>query len=125
MSSPFVLVVEDNETNQMLTMAVLQRDGYQVKVAGTAEEALAMIGLEMPDIILMDLQLPGQDGLAFTRALKEDPATTAIPVVAMTAHAMMGDEAQAIAAGCAGYIAKPIDTRTLSDQVRRFLGVAL
>jgi CheY-like chemotaxis protein len=124
MSSPFVLVVEDNETNQMLTMAVLQRDGYLVRVAGTAEEALAMIGLEIPDIILMDLQLPGQDGLAFTRALKQDPATSAIPVVAMTAHVMMGDEAEAMAAGCAGYIAKPIDTRTLSQQVQRFLGVA-
>jgi CheY-like chemotaxis protein len=123
MSSPFVLVVEDNETNQMLTMAVLQRDGFRVKVAGTAEEALAMIGLEGPDIILMDLQLPGQDGVTFTRALKKDRATAAIPVVAMTAHVMLGDEAQAMAAGCAGYIAKPIDTRTLSDQVRRFLGV--
>ncbi len=107
----------------MLTMAVLQRDGYLVRVAGTAEEALAMIGLEIPDIILMDLQLPGQDGLAFTRALKQDPATAAIPVVAMTAHVMMGDEAEAMAAGCAGYIAKPIDTRTLSHQVQRFLGV--
>jgi len=124
MRSPFVLVVEDNETNQMLTMAVLQRDGFRVKVAATAEEALAMIGLEGPDIILMDLQLPGQDGLTFTRTLKEDRATAAIPVVAMTAHVMLGDEAQAMAAGCAGYIAKPIDTRTLSDQVRRFLGVA-
>jgi CheY-like chemotaxis protein len=124
MSSPLVLVVEDNETNQMLTMAVLQRDGFRVKVAGTAEEALAMIGLEGPDIILMDLQLPGQDGLALTRALKEDQATAAIPVVAMTAHVMLGDEAQAMDAGCAGYIAKPIDTRTLSDQVRRYLGVA-
>ena len=124
MRSPFVLVVEDNETNQMLTMAVLQRDGFRVKVAATAEEALAMIDLEGPDIILMDLQLPGQDGLTFTRALKEDGATAAIPVVAMTAHVMLGDEAQAMAAGCAGYIAKPIDTRTLSDQVRRFLGVA-
>jgi CheY-like chemotaxis protein len=124
MSSPFVLVVEDNETNQMLTMAVLQRDGFRVKVAGTAEEALAIIDLEGPDIILMDLQLPGQDGLSFTRALKEDQATAAIPVVAMTAHVMLGDEAQAMAAGCAGYIAKPIDTRTLSDQVRRYLRIA-
>jgi CheY-like chemotaxis protein len=94
-----------------------------VKVAGTAEEAMAIIELEGPDIILMDLQLPGQDGLALTRTLKEDQATAAIPVVAMTAHVMLGDEAQAIAAGCAGYIAKPIDTRTLSDQVRRYLGV--
>ena len=121
MSLPFVLVVEDNETNQMLTMAVLLRDGYRVRPAGSADEALAIIGSEKPDIILMDLQLPGQDGLALTRALKVDPATAAIPVVAMTAHVMMGDEAQALAAGCAGYIAKPIDTRTLSGDVRRYL----
>lgn len=124
MSSPFVLVVEDNETNQMLAMAVLLRDGYRVQSAATAEEALVIIGAERPDIILMDLQLPGRDGLAFTRALKEDPSTATIPVVAMTAHVMMGDQAQALDAGCAGYIAKPIDTRTLSGEVRRFLGVA-
>ncbi len=124
MSLPFVLLVEDNETNQMLTMAVLERDGYRVEVAGTADEALAILSSRKPDLILMDLQLPGRDGLSFTRALKQNPATASIPVVAMTAHAMMGDEAQALAAGCAGYIAKPIDTRTLGDEVRRHLGVA-
>jgi CheY-like chemotaxis protein len=124
MTSPFVLVVEDNETNQMLTMAVLVRDGYRVVAAASAEEALAIMGSERPDIILMDLQLPGMDGLTFTRALKEDPATATIPVVAMTAHAMMGDEVEALGAGCAGYIAKPIDTRTLAGDVRRYLGVA-
>jgi two-component system, cell cycle response regulator DivK len=124
MSAPFVLLVEDNETNQMLTTAVLLRDGYRVQAASTAEEARALIGSERPDIILMDLQLPGQDGLAFTRALKDDPLTAGIPVVAMTAHVMVGDEAAALAAGCAGYIAKPIDTRTLSGDVRRYLGVA-
>jgi CheY-like chemotaxis protein len=121
MSQPFVLVVEDNETNQMLTMAVLLRDGYRVRTAGSADDALAIIRSDRPDIILMDLQLPGQDGLTLTRALKMDPATAAIPVVAMTAHVMLGDEAQALAAGCAGYIAKPIDTRTLSRDVRRYL----
>ena len=124
MSLPLVLLVEDNETNQMLTMAVLQRDGYRVTVAGTAEEALVMIGADKPDLILMDLQLPGKDGLSFTRALKQDPTTAAIPVIAITAHVMLGDEAQAMAAGCAGYIAKPIDTRTLGDHVRRHLRVA-
>lgn len=121
MSAPLILIVEDNETNQMLTMAVLLRDGYRVLAASSADEALAIIDTERPDIILMDLQLPGQDGLAFTRALKNDPLTAAIPVVAMTAHVMMGDEAQALAAGCAGYIPKPIDTRTLSGDVRRYL----
>ena len=124
MSSPLVLVVEDNETNQLLAMSVLQRDGYRVEVANTADEALAAISVNRPDLILMDVQLPGRDGLTFTRALKADPATVSIPVVAMTAHVMSGDEQQALDAGCAGYIAKPIDTRTLAGDVRRFLTVA-
>ena len=124
MNRPHVLLVEDNETNQMLTMAVLERDGYTVEVASTAEEAMAMIRFRKPDLILMDLQLPGKDGLTFTRGLKQDPETASIPVVAMTAHAMIGDEDEAMAAGCAGYIAKPIDTRTLGDAVRRHLPVA-
>jgi len=123
MTLPYVLLVEDNETNQMLTMAVLQRDGYRVEVAGTADEALAVLKAGRPDLILMDVQLPGKDGLALTRALKKNPDTASIPVVAMTAHAMSGDEALALAAGCAGYIAKPIDTRSLGDEVRRHLGV--
>lgn len=124
MTSPLVLVVEDNETNQLLAMSVLQRDGYRVEVANTADEALAAISVNRPDLILMDVQLPGRDGLTFTRALKADPATVSIPVVAMTAHVMSGDEQQALDAGCAGYIAKPIDTRTLAGDVRRFLTVA-
>jgi two-component system, cell cycle response regulator DivK len=124
MTLPYVLLVEDNETNQMLTMAVLQRDGYRVEVAATADEALAVLKAGKPDLILMDVQLPGKDGLALTRVLKKNPDTASIPVVAMTAHAMSGDEALALAAGCAGYIAKPIDTRSLGDEVRRHLGVA-
>ena len=123
MSVPLVLVVEDNETNQMLATAVLERDGYRVLVAATAEEARDLIGREMPGLILMDLQLPGIDGLAFTRALREDPVTASVPVIAMTAHAMFGDEQQALAAGCVGYIAKPIDTRTLSESLQRYLRV--
>ena len=124
MSSPYVLLVEDNETNQLLTMAVLERDGFEVDVAGTAEEARERIERVRPDLILMDLQLPGVDGLAFTRTLRADPATADIPVVAMTAHVMLGDQEEAMAAGCAGYIAKPIDTRTLGDSLRRYLSVA-
>ena len=119
--APLILLVEDNETNQMLAMTVLQRDGYRVEVAGSSEEAALRLAAARPDLILMDLQLPGQDGLSLTRALKEDPATTSIPIVAMTAHAMLGDADEALAAGCAGYIAKPIDTRVLGDQVRRYL----
>jgi CheY-like chemotaxis protein len=75
----------------------------------------------MPDLILMDVQLPGQDGLSLTRQLKADPATAAIPIVALTAHAMASDRDDALSAGCVGYISKPIDTRTLGDLVRGFL----
>ena len=124
MTAPLILLVEDNETNQMLAMTVLQRDGYRVEVAGSSEEAALRLAAARPDLILMDLQLPGQDGLSLTRALKEDPATTSIPIVAMTAHAMLGDADEALAAGCAGYIAKPIDTRVLGDQVRRYLAAS-
>jgi len=74
-----------------------------------------------PDLILMDVQLPGQDGLALTRQLKANPPTATIPIVALTARAMAGDREQAIAAGCIGYITKPINTRTFGDQLREFL----
>jgi len=121
MSAPLILIVEDNETNQMLTVAVLERDGYRVAVAGSAAEARECIATGTPDLILMDVQLPGEDGLAFTRELKRDAATTSIPIVAITAHAMAGDAELAIQAGCSGYIAKPIDTRTLAEQVRKHL----
>jgi CheY-like chemotaxis protein len=117
-----VLVVEDNEANQLLFGAVLQREGYEVSIAGSATEARDEIRRRRPDLILMDVQLPGQDGLSFTRDLKADPATAAIPVVALTAHAMTGDRAHALEMGCAGYISKPIDTRTFGDYVRRYLG---
>jgi CheY-like chemotaxis protein len=121
---PLVLLVEDNEMNQMLTSAVLQRDGYRVEIAGSAEEARALIDREVPKLILMDLQLPGRDGLTFTRSLRADHLTASIPVIAMTAHAMLGDEQQALAAGCVGYIAKPINTRTLGETLRRYIQVA-
>ena len=125
MSSQLILLVEDNETNQMLTVAVLERDGYRVLVAGNADEARQHLETETPQLILMDVQLPGEDGLAFTRQLKGNAATSPIPIVAMTAHAMQGDAELAMKAGCSGYIAKPIDTRVLADQVRRYLAVAL
>ena len=116
-----ILVVEDNEANQMLARAVLELEGHEVRVAGSAPEAKDLIREQPPELILMDLQLPGQDGLSFTRELKQSAATAQIPVVALTAHAMHGDREQALRAGCAGYIAKPIDTRTFGDAVRQFL----
>jgi CheY-like chemotaxis protein len=119
-----ILVVEDNEANQMLTRAVLEMEGHEVRLAASAEEAIAQIRDQAPELILMDVQLPGGDGLSFTRSLKADPATSSIPVVALTAHAMTGDRELALHAGCAGYIAKPIDTRTFGDSVKQYLSVA-
>jgi len=120
-SPPLILVVEDNEANQLLTRAVLELAGYRVVIAGSAAEALERVHALTPDLILMDVQLPGQDGLTLTRTLKADSSSAGIPVVALTAHAMPGDREQALRAGCAGYISKPIDTRTFGEQVRLFL----
>ena len=116
-----ILVVEDNEANQLLVRAVLELEGYRVEVAGSAPEALDLIRACAPDLVLMDIQLPGQDGLSLTRDLKADPTTNDIPVVALTAHAMTGDRELALKAGCAGYISKPIDTRTFGVQVGQYL----
>jgi CheY-like chemotaxis protein len=116
-----ILLVEDNEANQLLAQAVLEMEGFRVEVAGSAPEAQDAIRKSAPDLILMDIQLPGEDGLSFTRRLKADPGTSAIPIVALTAHAMTGDKDLALKAGCAGYIAKPIDTRTFGFEVRQFL----
>jgi len=119
-----VLVVEDNEANQLLARAVLEREGYRVEVAGAADEALEKLGNQLPSLILMDIQLPGQDGLSLTRQLKASPATANIPIIALTAHAMIGDREATIANGCAGYIAKPIDTSTFGDLIREILAPA-
>jgi len=116
-----ILVVEDNEANQLLTRSVLELEGYAVEVAGSASEVFEVLRERTPDLILMDVQLPGEDGLSTTKRLKADPATATIPVVALTAHAMAGDREQALAAGCAGYMSKPIDTRTFGMAVKEFL----
>ena len=120
-----ILLVEDNEANQMLARAVLELEGYVVHVAGSGPELYESLRDGVPDLILMDIQLPGQDGLTLTRMLKADPATSAIPVVALTAHAMTGDRQLAINAGCSGYISKPIDTRTFGTLVRQFLSTSV
>jgi CheY-like chemotaxis protein len=120
-TSALILVVDDNEAGSFLARSVLEREGFQVESAGTADEVLERLSVHTPDLILMDVQLPGQDGLSLTRQLKKDPSTAGIPIVALTAHAMAGDEDAAFDAGCTGYISKPINTRTLGDQVREFL----
>jgi CheY-like chemotaxis protein len=116
-----ILVVEDNEANQLLASSVLEREGYLVELAANAKEAVERVTTNQPDLILMDVQLPGEDGLGLARRLKADPKTTMIPIVALTAHAMVGDREEALAAGCVGYIAKPINTRTFGEQIRKYL----
>jgi two-component system, cell cycle response regulator len=120
-TSPLILVVDDNVSGMFLACSVLQREGFQVDSAGSSDEVRQCLSRHVPDLILMDVQLPGQDGLSLTRQLKADPSTAGILIVALTAHAMAGDEELALAAGCSGYISKPINTRTLGDQVREFL----
>jgi CheY-like chemotaxis protein len=115
-----VLVVEDNEANQMLARAVLEREGFQVDIAGSPEDAIAQLSSRVPDLILMDVQLPGQDGLSLTRQLKADPAMAHIPIVALTAHAMTGDRENCLAAGMDDYITKPIHLEELLQKVEQF-----
>lgn len=116
-----VLVVEDNPTNMMLVSAVLRRAGYATAAAGSAEEACRELARARPSLILMDVQLPGQDGLALAGQLKADPTTSAIPIIALTAHAMEEHRQRALAAGCDGYIAKPINTRTFIGEIEAVL----
>lgn len=116
-----ILLVDDNDAGQLLVTTVLNLDGFDVVSAGSASEVIERLHQRRPDLILMDVQLPGQDGLALTRRLKADPATAAIPIVALTAYAMAGDRERALAAGCIGYITKPVDTRNLGNQIRRLL----
>jgi len=121
MAAEKVLIVEDNALNVELATDILSAAGYCVLHAGSAEEAIALARAERPRLILMDVGLPGVDGLAATRMLRREPATRAIPIVALTAHAMRGDEEKARSAGCAGYITKPINTRAFPQAVAGFL----
>lgn len=106
-----ILVVEDNALNLELATDLLEASGFEVICAQTGEAAVKLAHEALPQLILMDLSLPGMDGIEATQALKGDPQTSGIPIVAVTAHAMKGDEQKALAVGCAGYITKPIDTR--------------
>jgi two-component system cell cycle response regulator DivK len=116
-----ILVVEDNERNLKLLRDVLEYAGYDVRVARTAEDGITLAVSEPPDLVLMDLQLPGIDGMEALRRLRESPRTADIPVVAVTAQAMKQDRERALDAGFNGYLEKPITVRAFPDQVRRFL----
>ncbi|MBV8376106.1 MAG: response regulator [Verrucomicrobia bacterium] len=116
-----ILVVDDNATNLKLVLKLLKFEGYQIVTATDAEEAQAVVQRSSPDLILMDIALPGMDGLTLTRKLKGDKKTAHIVVVGLSASAMKGDDQKAFSAGCDGYITKPINTRELQSQVAEFL----
>jgi CheY-like chemotaxis protein len=116
-----ILIVDDNPTNLKLMRVLLTGEGYVVRTAGDAVEAQEVLHAFTPRLILMDIQMPGMDGFALTRQLKADAATAGMTVVALTSYAMKGDEERALAAGCDGYISKPIDTRTFVSLLEGYL----
>ena len=116
-----ILVVEDNERNLKLLRDVLEYAGYDVRVARTGEDGVTLAVKEPPDLVLMDLQLPGIDGMEAFRQLRASPRTAGIPVVAVTAQAMKQDRERVLEAGFDGYVEKPISVRAFPEQVRQFL----
>jgi CheY-like chemotaxis protein len=116
-----VLVVDDYDLNVKLARRVLEAGGFTVDEAGDAEQALERLRVSLPDIILMDVGLPGMDGLTLTRKLKAERQWKDIPVIAWTAFAMKGDDLRAQAAGCDGCLTKPIDTRNFAERIASFL----
>lgn len=116
-----ILVVDDTPANLALAVVVLEVSGCQVLTAESAEQAQSLLSTVVPDLILMDVALPGMDGLTLTRLLKADKRLQHVPVIALTAFAMDGDELKALQAGCDGYITKPIDTRSLPTQIEQVL----
>ena len=121
MAGERILIVDDNATNLKLVAYLMKANGYVVDTALEAEAALVAIARNHPDVILMDIQLPGIDGLELTRRLKAAPDTCDIVIIAVTAYAMKGDQDKALAAGCDDYITKPIDTRALPETIARHL----
>jgi two-component system cell cycle response regulator DivK len=117
-----VLVIEDNPQNLKLAQLVLAKAGHEVLAAADATAGLALARERRPALVVMDVQMPGLDGLAATRMLRADPATADIKVLALTALAMRGDEERVLAAGCDAYLAKPFDYRALIETVGRLLG---
>jgi CheY-like chemotaxis protein len=116
-----ILVVEDNELNMKLVRGLIKIGKYGMLEAIDAESGIEQIREQRPDLVLMDIQLPGMDGLSATKIIKADPALKDIPVVALTSYAMQGDEEKALEAGCSGYIAKPIDTRKFLETISQYL----
>jgi CheY-like chemotaxis protein len=116
-----ILVIEDNELNMKLVVALLKIGDYQILQAVDAESGIRLARDQRPALILMDVQLPGIDGLAATRLIKADEELKATPVVALTSYAMQGDEEKAMEAGCDGYLSKPLDTRRFLGRIGEFI----
>ena len=121
MAGENILIVEDNPLNLELISDILEANGFVITTSITGVDALKQVDVEMPDLVLMDIQLPGLDGLTVTGMIKKKPGMENIPIIALTAHAMRGDEEKAREAGCDGYISKPIDTRAITKTIRSFL----
>jgi two-component system, cell cycle response regulator DivK len=116
-----ILLIEDNPQNRYLTRFLLEQRGHEVLQAGTGSQGLEMAAKARPDLILLDIQLPGMDGHAVARALKSDPQLKSIPIVAVTSYAMVGDREKCLQAGAEGYIEKPIDPDTFVTEVEHFI----
>ncbi len=116
-----VLVVEDNETNMYLISFMLKKNGFEVIAARTGDEGVDLATKEEPDLILMDIQLPGIDGLEATRRIRDSETNGKIPIIALTSYAMVGDREKALAAGCTGYIEKPINPKTFIGEIKKYL----
>lgn len=116
-----ILLIEDNAQNRYLARFLLEQNGYEVIQAETGPAGLALAAKEQPDLILLDIQLPGMDGHSVARALKADPALKSIPVVAVTSYAMVGDREKCLASGAEGYVEKPINPETFVAEIGRFL----
>ena len=116
-----MLLIEDNEQNQYLVTFLLEKHGYEVEVASDGLSGIRCAQREPPDLILLDIQLPQMDGYAVAQGLRQNPDLAGIPIVAVTSYAMLGDREKALAAGCDGYLEKPINPETFVSQVEAFL----
>ncbi len=115
-----ILVVEDNEINMYLCCRIIKSSGYEIIEARTGEEGVALALKERPDLIIMDIQLPGIDGLEATKRIRESEADGEIPIIALTSYAMAGDKKKALKAGCTGYIEKPINPDTFLGEIKKY-----
>ena len=119
---PLILLVEDNEMNRDMLSRRLNRKGFEVVMAIDGIECMDVLSTQIPDLVLMDINLPGKDGYELTREIKDCPDTASLPVIALTAHAMSGDREKSIAAGCDDYDTKPVDFKRLLGKIQDLIG---